>query len=285
MSAANGTALEPRRLALQQWESEYARLIKSTVLRPKNREATSPELAMFAEQVQRTGLDPFLGQIYGIYRKQDGVEQMTVQVGIDGFRLIAERTQKYQGQTEVEWCGTDGKWTDVWLADESPAAARVGVYKAGHVKPTIAVAHWREYAQKTSSGAVTKMWRQMPANQLAKCAEALALRKCFPAELSGLYTPEEMAQADSPPPEVVAALPEQDSRANGDQVERLVGLAREAVEAGLFDEKRLSMMLVDAEAADTSTVQAAAETMTAEQVERLASALADQLAEREETSA
>lgn len=187
-------------LAVKDWDDAYRELVKRTVLKPKNREATKVELYFFAEQIKRTGLDPFHRQIYAIYRKKKGIEELTIQVGIDGFRLIAERTGKYEGQTEQQWCGPDGVWHTVWAQEGHPFAARCGVYKKGRREPTYAVAHWAEYVQ-TYDGTPTGKWMPtskggMPANQLSKCAEALALRKCFPAELSGLYTPEEMEQAD-----------------------------------------------------------------------------------------
>lgn len=170
------------------FNAEQLKLLKTTIAK----DATNDELSLFINQCQRTGLDPFTRQIYFIKDKNGKV---TICTSIDGLRLVAERTGKYEGQTEQEWCGDDGVWKTVWLSDETPKAARIGVWKSGFKAPTYAVAIFKEYAGFNYKNELNYMWNKMPANMISKTAEALALRKAFPNDLSGLYATEEVAQA------------------------------------------------------------------------------------------
>jgi phage recombination protein Bet len=166
------------------WTPDQVQLISSTIAPG----CTNDELRLFAYACQRTGLDPFSKQIYAI--KRGG--KLTIQAGIDGLRAIAERTGQLDG-SETYWCGEEGDWRDVWLSSKPPAAAKTIVHRKGSNHAFVGVARFADY------NAGQGLWAKMPAAMIAKCSEALALRKAFPADMSGVYTTDEMQQADAEP--------------------------------------------------------------------------------------
>lgn len=159
------------------YTSDQIALIKSQIA-PK---ATDNELKLFLYQCQRTGLDALSRQMYCVHLGG----KMTIQTSIDGFRVIAERSGQYAGQSEPEF-----------IEDEKGIiCCKVRVFKFSsngtRYEASVGVAYWKEYAQNNI------MWTKMPHNMISKCAEALALRKAYPQDLSGLYTLDEMQQADN----------------------------------------------------------------------------------------
>lgn len=232
-STAHVAQLEGRAMIFSREEIE---LLKRTIAK----DATDDELNLFLYQCKRTRLDPMTRQCYFMRRsaydkKQERyVDSFTFETSIDGFRLIAERTDKYAGQIAPQWADvrvpTDGgppviRWYEVWpFAERTPYAARVGVCRKDFDAPLYAVARWDAYVQlvdvwegkrKTGEKRLNAMWEKRGAEQLAKCAEALALRQAFPNELSGVYSSEEMGQADNDDDETRRELEHRQERRDG----------------------------------------------------------------------
>ena len=166
-------------------DSEKIELLKRTICKG----ATNDELQLFIHACNHTKLDPFMRQIYAVKRGPSGKEVMTIQTGIDGYRLIAERTGKY----------LPGKECTFTYKDEKLFSATAYVKKLGSDNQWHEIGHtvyWDEYAAKKFDGSLMGMWKDKPHIMLSKCAEACVLRKAFPANMSGVYTKEEMEQAD-----------------------------------------------------------------------------------------
>lgn len=174
---------------------EEIQLLKKSILDDKT---TDAELALFSKVCQRTGLDPFARQIFGIRREGKDGGKLTFQTSVDGYRLIADRTHCYAGSDDPLFDEGLSLYQHLKSGRANPITATVTVWKIvqGVRCPFSASVSWEQYSQtyydQTSKARkLTATWAKMPHLMLAKCAESLALRKAFPAELSGIYTSEE----------------------------------------------------------------------------------------------
>lgn len=208
-------------------------------------QAPDDVLELYFERCRLTGADPFARMFYAQKRRcREGdnyVDRWTIETTIDGFRSIAESTTEYDGQDEP-----------LFVYDKNGAliAAKVTVYRKDMTRPITGVAFYKEYVQCDRNGTVVPMWQKMPHNQLAKCAEALALRKAFPRRFSGLYTNDEMPppdQSDTPtspvhtPPANAAA--EIRSEIQAQPVQEIAAMDRTALIAEVFSLNGFGKML------------------------------------------
>lgn len=115
--------------------------------------------------------------------------------GIGLYRIQASRTNQYAGISEPEY-GEEVTATMDGVEVTFPKWCKITVDKImdGAIRPFSAKEFWLEnYATKSSSSlAPNSMWYRRPYAQLAKCAEAQALRKAFPDSVGSGPTAEEM---------------------------------------------------------------------------------------------
>lgn len=199
---------------------------------------TNEEFEVFIMACVKTQLDPFMKQIYAVKRKSkrpDGSwgETMTIQTGIDGYRLIAERTGCYAPGPEPTYVH-DSNGNLLSATSYIKKQTRDGTWHT-----VSASAYIDEYCQsiidkQTGEKKPMGMWSNMPRTMLAKCAEAQALRKAFPAEMSGVYTKEEMNQADHTEvvmaPSIIKITPSQ-----AEELEMILGDCEEKYRNWVYD--------------------------------------------------
>lgn len=174
------------------WSAEQRDLIRTVFANG----ASDAEFAALVAVAEARNLNPFTRQVFFVKRWDSAkrCETWAVQVSIDGLRAIAERTGLYAGQDEPEY-----------EHDEKGAITlcKVRVYrKDWGNRACVGVAYWSEYVQCTKEGRPTSMWQKFAHVMIAKCAEALALRKAFPEVASGLYTGDEMDSPETIPAHV-----------------------------------------------------------------------------------
>jgi phage recombination protein Bet len=180
-------AQTPQDAEIRQWaqvvEMTGVDLATIALIRQKQGKDPAPpiEMGMFLHACKQLGLDPLSNQAYWIRRAGKGA----LQVGIDGFRLIASRSGAYAGSEPAVFRGTqelkDGNRTLV-----VPSEAQVVVWRIvqGRKCAYTGQAFWDEFYP--GDGPVGAMYRSKPRLMLAKDAEAQALRKGFAAELVGM---------------------------------------------------------------------------------------------------
>lgn len=118
----------------------------------------------------------------------------TVWQGISELRTTAMRTKEYAGIDETIY-GEEITEEIGGVSVTYPKYAQVTVYRniAGQRVAFVGdKVYWRENYAKKKGGVPNSMWQQRPYGQIAKCAEAAALRKAFPEEIGNDYTIEEM---------------------------------------------------------------------------------------------
>ena len=169
---ARGLELDAARMAL----------LRRTIAK----DCTTDELHLFLAVAARLRLDPLSSprQIHPIKDRKSG--RFYLHVGIDGRRVIAQRTGLVDGMLGPFWADGTGTWHDAWLWDDPPHAAKVGVLRKGGKEPFWGVCHWKGFNQNTGR------WQTDGPGMLAKAAEDHALRKAFPYEMGsvpGAYDP------------------------------------------------------------------------------------------------
>lgn len=183
MALATTDGGAPLARPLIEFTQEQEKMIRDTFANG----ASPSEFEMLMAVARMRGLNPITKQIHFV-KRWDSMRNAHVwayQVSIDALRGMAEETGLCDGQDEPEF---------EFDAKGQLVSVKVRVYRKDRSRPYVGVCYLSEFVQTTKNGTPNSMWATKPRHMLAKCAEALALRKAFPEKTGGLYTDDEMPQ-------------------------------------------------------------------------------------------
>lgn len=205
-------------------------LIRHTVAK----DCQPDEFNLFIAVAQRAGLDPFRKQISALVfnKNKPDKRRMSIITGIDGLRAIAARSGRYrpdENEPQITYDSNLKGPTNPLGIEKAVVRIYIRDSHGDEWRPVAGVAHWDEFAPISEEWAEDETGRRRPSGKMildtggnwgrmgrvmiSKCAEAQALRKAFPEDLSGLYEGAEMDQAraaDLSPMEVIEAQATED---------------------------------------------------------------------------
>lgn len=235
---------EPRLPALQMDEQELIQVLQSS-LYPG---ASLSSIKMVLGYCRASGLDPMRKPVHIVPMWDSKAKQMrdVTMPGIGLYRTDAARTGEHVGTDDPVF----GPMVEYELSGSKvtvPEWCKVTVYrlKNGMKCAFTATEYWIEnYATAgKDSAAPNTMWKKRGRGQLAKCAEAQALRKAFP-EVGSQPTADEMEgkTLDMGPAEVVAP-PAPPAHYPEDAFEKNVDAWAKSIASGKMTEERLVAMV------------------------------------------
>lgn len=172
----NGSTLAER-IAPDEWTREYLQTIKATY----GKGCTDAEFALAVSVSKATGLRIDTHELW-VY-KPDPNSAAVNEISIDGFYAIAHKSGTLAGIEGPFYAGKDGVYTDTWLEDAAPHAAKFIVHRTDKALPFPAVVLMREFRKQGYQGKPHPFWDRMPVHMIGVRAARHAFRKAYRAEI------------------------------------------------------------------------------------------------------
>lgn len=158
---------------------------------------TDQEVMMFLTLCRYQHLNPFLREAYLV---KYGSAPATIVTGKDTFTKRANKNPNYLGkQAGIIVLTQQGEVINREGTFSLPNEEIVGGWAKIFIKdrePEYNTVSFSEYAGRKKDGSLNNQWATKPATMIRKVAVVQALRECFPEDFSGMYSPEEMSNAN-----------------------------------------------------------------------------------------